>query len=84
MIQPANLNELTVALADANACGAKVASVDLRALNRLLAHVPEDMTVTVEAGLTLGALQTAGRAVTATARRAIISSDSKQCSRTAA
>ncbi|MBI5775027.1 MAG: FAD-binding oxidoreductase [Verrucomicrobia bacterium] len=57
-IQPANLKKLTAALTDVIARCAKVASVDLGVLNRLLAHVPEDMTVTVEAGLKLAALQT--------------------------
>jgi FAD/FMN-containing dehydrogenase len=56
-LHPANLAELSAALAEANTRGTQVASVEMRALNRLIAHVPEDMTVTVEAGITLAALQ---------------------------
>jgi len=58
-LQPKSFPELSAALADANVRGTKVESVDMRALNRLLTHVPEDMTVTVESGLTLTALQSA-------------------------
>lgn len=35
----------------------KISAVDLRQLNRVLELTPEDMTVTVEAGISLGALQ---------------------------
>lgn len=36
-----------------------VGRIDLSAHNRVIAHVPEDMTVTVESGITLGELQVA-------------------------
>jgi glycolate oxidase FAD binding subunit len=57
ILQPKTLNELSDALAEANARAGKIASVDLRAFNRILAHTPEDMTVTVAGGITLGQLQ---------------------------
>ena len=56
-LQPTNLNALTHALADAHARGEKVTAIQLSALNRVLEYTPEDMTVTVEAGITLAALQ---------------------------
>ena len=54
ILNPANLPELSQQLA---AVSGRVTGVDLRALNRLVEHTPEDMTVTVEAGMTLAALQ---------------------------
>ena len=57
-LQPATVGELADALCDANARGTRISGFDLRALNRIVDFVPEDMTVTVEAGLTLGFLQT--------------------------
>jgi FAD/FMN-containing dehydrogenase len=56
-LRPATLEELRAALARANAAGTRIESVDLSAVARLREHTPEDMTCTVEAGLTLGALQ---------------------------
>jgi FAD/FMN-containing dehydrogenase len=44
-------------LAELRRGGARVAGFDLAAMNRVLAHQPEDMTVTVEAGLSLAELQ---------------------------
>jgi len=44
-------------MAERSARGERVSSIDLRQLNRVLELSPEDMTVTVESGLTLGALQ---------------------------
>ncbi len=55
--QPANVQDLIAWLTGANARGEKVASVDLEALNHVIEHTPEDMTVTVEGGITLAALQ---------------------------
>ena len=46
-------------MADANARGQKVTGVDLSALNRVVAHTPEDLTVKVEAGSKLADLQSA-------------------------
>ena len=57
MLQPANLAELTSAVSDAVLRGEAVTTVDLRALDRVTEYTPEDMTVTVEAGLTLAGLQ---------------------------
>jgi glycolate oxidase FAD binding subunit len=54
ILNPANLPELSRQLA---AAFGRVTGVDLGALNRLVEHTPEDMTVTVEAGMTLAALQ---------------------------
>ncbi len=55
---PVNLNELSDLLSCAARKGERIGEVDLSAFNRILEHRPEDMTVTVEAGMTLGALQT--------------------------
>jgi FAD/FMN-containing dehydrogenase len=57
IVQPSSKEELSQALRAAHDAGRRVESADLRALDRLLAHTPEDMTVTVEAGLRLSALQ---------------------------
>jgi FAD/FMN-containing dehydrogenase len=56
-LAPTNIAELSKALADANSRKAKIERVDLGKLNRVLEHTPEDMTVTVEAGITLADLQ---------------------------
>ena len=56
-LHPANAAELSRALADAFARRRPPGPVDLSALNRVVEHAPEDMTVTVQAGLTLAALQ---------------------------
>ena len=54
---PANIAELAKILAGANSRKEKIESVNLAALNRVLEHTPEDMTVTVETGITLAELQ---------------------------
>ncbi len=54
ILQPSSLKDLSAGLAGARE---PVTDVDLGALNRLIEHTPEDMTATVEAGLTLEALQ---------------------------
>jgi len=56
-VSPRDRNELAAFLADRCARAEKVPAVDLCQLNRVLELTPEDMTVTVEAGLTLAALQ---------------------------
>ena len=56
---PTNKEELAAALRAANERRSQVGAPDLGAFNRILAHTPEDMTVTVEAGVTLAALQSA-------------------------
>jgi FAD/FMN-containing dehydrogenase len=51
------LNELGGALAAFHRRGEKLPSLELFAFNRIIEHIPEDMTVTVETGMTLAALQ---------------------------
>src|SRR5436190_19443051 len=57
ILAPSNLKDLARGLAHAFALGEKVEKVELGALNRILQYTPEDMTVTVEAGMTLAAMQ---------------------------
>jgi len=57
ILRPALCDHLTEALRSAHHTRAAVENVDLGCLNRVLAYTPEDMTVTVEAGLGLGELQ---------------------------
>jgi glycolate oxidase FAD binding subunit len=57
-LQPSSLSELSSLLACANTRDEKVSAVQLGKLNRVLEHTPEDMTVTVEAGITLQSMQT--------------------------
>jgi FAD/FMN-containing dehydrogenase len=56
-LHPKNKAELARMLGDAHARRAKVAPPDLSALHRVLQYAPEDMTVKVECGLALSALQ---------------------------
>src|SRR5207249_10584853 len=56
-IQPTNLDELRKILADASARGEKVEAINVCALDRVVDHSPEDLTVTVEAGVALATLQ---------------------------
>jgi len=56
-LQPGNLKELGSTLAAFHQRGEKLPSLELLAFNRIIEHVPEDMTVTVETGMTLAALQ---------------------------
>lgn len=56
-LHPLTPEELAGQLARANKARTPVGTIDLSRLNRLVEHVPEDMTVTVEAGITLAALQ---------------------------
>jgi FAD/FMN-containing dehydrogenase len=57
--RPANKEELAALLRSANERRASMGQLDLHALNRVLQHTPEDMTVTVETGMTLADLQSA-------------------------
>src|SRR5256885_1683779 len=57
ILAPSSLKDLARGLAHAFALGERVERVEWGALNRVLLHTPEDMTVTVEAGMTLAALQ---------------------------
>jgi FAD/FMN-containing dehydrogenase len=54
---PADLEDLKRQLAELREAGGRVEGVDLRAMDRVLAHEPEDMTITVEAGITVKRLQ---------------------------
>jgi glycolate oxidase FAD binding subunit len=56
-LMPADVAELARSLAQAHHDQSWVGFPNLKHLKRLLAHVPEDMTVTVEAGMTLADLQ---------------------------
>jgi glycolate oxidase FAD binding subunit len=57
ILQPSSLKDLARGLSHACALGEPVERVDLTALNHVVGHAPADMTVTVEAGLALAALQ---------------------------
>jgi glycolate oxidase FAD binding subunit len=58
-LRPANKLELAEALRAANQASRHIGHVDLNALRQIKQHTPEDLTVTVEAGLTLAELQSA-------------------------
>jgi FAD/FMN-containing dehydrogenase len=55
--RPGSVAELGRLLAELRQAGGRFAGVDLSGMNRVLAHHPEDMTITVEAGLTVKRLQ---------------------------
>jgi len=57
MLAPANLDELLQRLASHFARNEQIPHFKLTALDRVLEHAPEDLTVVVEAGINLGALQ---------------------------
>lgn len=57
ILQPSSLKDLSRGLSHAGALGEKIERVELSALSRVVEHAPEDLTVTVETGLTLLALQ---------------------------
>jgi FAD/FMN-containing dehydrogenase len=57
ILRPANIAELSNFLSCANTRGEKTSSIDLSVLNRVLEHKAEDMTATVEAGMTLADFQ---------------------------
>src|SRR5690349_1773036 len=57
VLTPANRDELSRRLAQASAEGHHVETVHLKNIASLVEHKPEDMTATVEAGMTLSALQ---------------------------
>src|SRR5262245_18480261 len=56
-LKPQSREELSRSLADASRAGSKIGAVDLSALGALVEHKPEDMTATVEGGMTLGTFQ---------------------------
>jgi len=55
--RPTTIQQLTEELASANNRGEQGLTFNLEALNRIIEYNPADMTVTVETGLTLAALQ---------------------------
>lgn len=55
--RPVSKDEVAGMLASAHSKGARLGRLDLGALGRVLEHTPEDMTVTVEAGVFLDGLQ---------------------------
>lgn len=57
VVRPASVEALREAVAAAHASKQRLAPVDLGALSRVVAFSPDDMTVTVEAGITVEALQ---------------------------
>jgi glycolate oxidase FAD binding subunit len=57
ILRPANREDLAASLRAAHHSRAPVKNVDLGCLRRVLEYTPEDMTVTVEAGLPLADLQ---------------------------
>lgn len=60
-LTPATKDELAQALKAAHDSRTPAPPVDLFRLNRILRYAPEDLTVTIEAGLTLDSLQSALR-----------------------
>src|SRR5690606_18208180 len=57
--RPETLDALRAVVADAHASRTAAPAVDLSSLGRVLAYSPDDLTVTVEAGITVAALQQA-------------------------
>lgn len=56
-LTPDTETELSQALQQANSSRTKIGDVDLSRLNRVLEYTPEDMTTTVQAGISLAELQ---------------------------
>src|SRR6478735_1852125 len=56
-LTPANRDELSRRLAEASSKGTRIEMVQLSHVASLIEHQPEDMTATVEAGMTLGSFQ---------------------------
>ncbi len=59
MLRPGNKVEVAGFLRAANESPSRIGRLDLGAMNRVLQHTPEDMTVTVEAGIPFAGLQAA-------------------------
>jgi FAD/FMN-containing dehydrogenase len=57
LLQPLNCGELGRDLAEASRKRTRITRVDLSGINSLVEHKPEDMTATVEAGMTLARFQ---------------------------
>jgi FAD/FMN-containing dehydrogenase len=56
-LRPSSFRQLAEMMAARNTRAQKISTIDLRLMNRVVELAPEDMTVIVEAGITLGALQ---------------------------
>jgi FAD/FMN-containing dehydrogenase len=52
-LQPQSPEDLARTLAEASRAGPRIGALDLSRLNRLIEHKPEDMTATVESGMSL-------------------------------
>lgn len=59
LLRPDSVDALRQAFAEAHAARRPIGAVDLAALSEVVAFSPEDMTVTVQAGITVAALQAA-------------------------
>src|SRR5262245_61264208 len=59
ILRPANKQELARALSSASTSRSRVTGADLSSLNRIIHHTPGDLTVRVEAGISLATLQAA-------------------------
>src|ERR1041385_8037929 len=57
ILKPASRVELAHLLAEASRTASRIEAVDLAAISSLVEHKPEDMTATVEAGMTLSSFQ---------------------------
>ncbi len=58
ILNPTSWNDLAAGLQAAGQAGRTVETVNLARLSRIQRYAPEDLTITVEAGITLGQLQT--------------------------
>ena len=56
-LRPSSFGELAEMMAARNMRAQKISTINLRQMDRVLELTPEDMTVTVEAGIALGVLQ---------------------------
>lgn len=58
ILKPQDREDLSAMIAAAKTSGTRIETFDLSSLANIVHHTPEDMTVAVEAGMTLSALQT--------------------------
>ena len=56
-VRPSSVEEISAALRAASASRTPLQPLDLCGLSRMVEYTPEDMTATVEGGMTLGLLQ---------------------------
>lgn len=57
ILSPSTLDDVRRQLAEAHAGGNRISGFHLDALNRVIEYTPEDMTITVEAGMVFSAMQ---------------------------